>query len=237
MENYSEGILNFIDALYEVMRLSPLLPMTGLLLFRHDTENRFVRNSILVLTGLDLFTEFFSEWAVHSAKILEQGMPVLHVYGMVIGVVLIFIFTKLLKGFVPSWSIWIINVITFSLGIYAWIAIGPYALYSWPYSIVQASVILLSFLYFLKVFFGSKIKDLTRYLPFWLVSAIFFYNGTMMFVTLFEGLIRSEMSDLWLYSYSIILITSILYNLIFLIGIIRTGKWRFSAQRKQSLAD
>lgn len=234
--NYSEGLLQFTDALYEVMRISPLLPIVGLFLFRHKVDVRFARGAILAVTSLDLLMEYLSPWLWSTFDFVENGMPSMHVYEMVIGVVLFAIFSWLLKGFIASWIIWGVSAITLSLGIYAWIVEGPYALYSWPYSIVQIFVLLFSLLYFIKVFFDSKVTDLAQHLPFWLVSAIFVYNGTLTFVTLFESVIRSEMSDLWLYSHMIILITSILYNIIYFAGIVRTGKFRFSA-KKQPLTD
>lgn len=219
------------------MRNSPLLPIVGLLFFRHKVNFKFARNAILVVTCLDLLMEYLSPWLWSTFDFLENGMPSLHVYEMVIALVLFAIFSRLLKGFIPAWIIWGVSAMTLSLSVYAWIAEGPYGLYSWPYSIVQVFVLLFSLLYFVKVFFDSKITDLAEHLPFWLVSAIFVYNGTMIFVTLFESVIRSEMSDLWLYSHMIILITSILYNIIFFVGIVRTGKFRFSAEQNQKLVE
>ncbi len=89
------------------------------------------------------------------------------------------------------------------------------------YIYVEITILILSIVYFFVEFVRMKIPDLTKHFFFWINSALMIYFGSSFFLFLFESIIRSD-DYLFNYTWPIQLISTIIMNLVIIVGTWKT---------------
>ena len=199
---------------YYLSVFSPLLTICSFF-FINKSCSKTTKRVVLLLPVLSLLSDLTSGFIVED----ESSMYItLHLYTLFTGLVYLMYFTHVYG----RWRNYFLALIF----IFSTICISEF-FYREGYqhinvvsnTVLSIMVFVLAFFYFFKAINELKYPRITDDIHFYINFAFLFYFGTTFFFALFEAYIRSidvEISD---YSYYVLFISNILYNLILSSGL------------------
>ncbi len=176
-----------------------------------------LKRTLLILCSIHIFTDFLS---LILAPIYKNNNPIYHIYTLVTGLLVLYIYKSLFTGkkialFIQS-SMLILTTISIFLFFYKE---GYKFNNTFSNILLCVFIVLLSLYYFFNLFYEMKIKNLLNYPQFWIVSAFLIFYGTTFYLSLFEDFICSYNYDLFQYIWPIHLTSTIIFNFILTKGI------------------
>jgi len=204
--------------LYTLYYISVFIPIVTIIFFFLITKNctKVTRTTVLLLPVLSLLSDLTSGFLLTK----ETSMYVtLHIYTLFTGLVCLMYFRNLYK----RQKNYFLALIFIFCGICA-----TEFLYKDGYQSVNVvantalsvTVFIVAFFYFFKAINELKYPRMTDDIHFYINFAFLFYYGTTFFFALFEPYIRSISIEFADYSYYVLFVSNITFNII-----ISTGIW------------
>lgn len=167
----------------------------------------------IICISTELFNIFYMQF-------FRNNNPVIHIYTIVIFVLVSFFYFKIFKNFNYKKLLFPMTIFFIIYSFYEFFNNQGYLnVNTKPYLILTIYTIILSSIYFYKVYSEMKIANLFQDGLFWVNSAFLIYFSSTFYVSLFEEYIRSEDSNLLYYTWPIQLVSTIIFNVILSRGI------------------
>lgn len=198
---------DFLINLSSGIVLVPLL----ILIYRKNGFNGVLNHFLMSL----LLVEFVTEVLCFGLAVKGlNNYPVIHVYTLLYAVLLTLIYFVLLR---KRWVLFPILIVGFTFSIEFFFS--KFQTNTVSYILLCGSGILFSIAYFFSLLNNDSINQIRSHSLFWINSAVLFYFGTTLCLTLFENYIHFENPEINYYIWPIQLIANIIYHLMLSRGI------------------
>jgi len=209
----------FIYTLFYLSVFTPGVPIVSALINRHSLQ-KHILITILFLPLFSLVSDLLSWWLVNRVG-FQYG--ILHIYTFLTGTTLFYYFYHLFKKR-KNWVLVCQAVFTAFciLSVFFWG--GIHAANTVPNTALNIFLIFFSLSYFVKAINELKYNKITQDIEFWLNFGLLLFYGTTLFISLFETYLRHGNPDTNIYTWPILYIANILFNLILTLGIWKTSR-------------
>jgi hypothetical protein len=214
MYSFTDDLI--LDGLIHIVILIGFLPLILLLAVKNNALAPKNLNRALVLLCL---ISIFSDLICYiSAPIFKNNNPIIHVYEILSGAVILHIYKLNFTNEKTKKIILLLLFVFVSFSIFLFFYKDGFKFDNTESTIsLKIMVILLSMYYFLTLFYQLKIRSLKNHYFFWINAAFLFYSGTTFYIFLFENFVIFGLYKN--YIWPIHLIATIIFNLLLSKGI------------------
>lgn len=213
--------LELFEVLMYLAILSPLVPLTCLLIRGNKTID-VLRNVLYVVVLTAIIADTLS---LILAKLSINNYPVSHVYVLITGLLLIFLYAHMINWKWIRTAIITMSAIILTTFLYEVLVLKHMNVANtYTNGVTSILMVILSLLYFYSRLDLIKTRSDLYNSYFWVNCAILIYFGSTFFVTLFEQYVRNENPDLFAVTWTIQFIATIIFNLILAKGVWATTK-------------
>jgi hypothetical protein len=214
MYSFSNDLI--LDGLIHLVILIGFLPFILLLVVKKNSlAPKNIHRALVLLCLISIFSDLI---CYISAPIFKNNNPIIHVYEILSGAVILHIYKLNFTNEKTKKIIQLLLFIFVSFSIFLFFYKDGFIFDNTESTIsLKIIVILLSIYYFITLFYELKIRSLKNYYFFWINAAFLFYSSTTFYLFLFEDFVMLGTNEYYLWP--IQLIATIIFNLLLSKGI------------------
>ncbi len=209
----------FFYTLFYLSVFTPGIPIVSAWI-NHKSLKKHTIITILFLPLFSLVSDLLSWWLV---KRVGYQFGILHIYTFLTGTTLFFyyyhLFTKRKNWILVCQAVFTAFCV---LSLFFWGGINAVNIV--PNITLNIFLIFFALSYFVKAINELKYDKITHDIDFWLNFGLLLFYGTTLFISLFEAYLRHSNSDTNMYTWPILYIANILFNIILTLGIWKTRR-------------